>query len=679
MRNQGLINEKEIRKTIEQLKPNGQLFEIRIINGKKIISGYFKDANTLIEKLDTVDLRKSNVYITLNAIKEECFSREQSERFVQTSTTTSDNEIEFYQWLFIDFDPERTAGISSTEAEFKEAKELAGKVYHYLKAMGFEEPIKAISGNGAHLLYSIGLINNQENEKLVKNFLTTISMLFNTDKIKIDTVNYNAARICKLYGTLAQKGTNTADRPHRMSFIAGDVREVKQTDKAFLQKVVDELPQEEEKPRAYNNYNPSQFDLVQFMSDHHMTYKTDSGQDCTIYKLDECPFNSSHRDGDSKIFHYTNGAIAFKCHHNHCSSYKWQDVRRLYEPDAYEQTSEDKRIEEGWKQHNRDKVTQIRYEHIEVETEENPMFQNAEMILNRKDEEGEFIECGISVIDRRMKGLQKGHVSVLTGLRGAAKSTLLSGIMLNCIQQQHTVVCYSGELASKNFLKWMLLQAAGKTYTRKYDRYDSYYCPEPIQKEISKWMNGYLWLYNNDYGNDFSKINSKLRAELKATKADICVVDNLMALDLSSFDSDKYEAQTKFVWELKDIAEQCNVHVIFVAHPRKAQGFLRLDDISGSGNITNIVDNAFIVHRNNNDFQRLSKQMFGWKDDNEAYIGTNVIEICKDRENGIQDCFIPLYYEPETKRLKNGPLENIIYGWDVADGFVDAEITPFGD
>ena len=144
-----------------------------------------------------------------------------------------------------------------------------------------------------------------------------------------------------------------------------------------------------------------------------------------------------------------------------------------------------------------------------------------------------------------------------------------------------------------------------------------------------------------------------------------------MALDLSTFDTDKYEAQTRFVWELKDIAESCNVHIIFVAHPRKAAGFLRLDDISGSGNIANIVDNAFIVHRNNADFQRLSKQMFGWKADNDAYSGTNVMEICKDRENGIQDYFIPLWYEPETKRLKNHQSENIVYGW-VDDGFKDA-------
>ena len=35
----------------------------------------------------------------------------------------------------------------------------------------------------------------------------------------MDLTNYNPARIFKLYGTLAQKGRNTADRPHRMARI----------------------------------------------------------------------------------------------------------------------------------------------------------------------------------------------------------------------------------------------------------------------------------------------------------------------------------------------------------------------------------------------------------------------------------------------------------------------------
>ena len=72
--------------------------------------------------------------------------------------------------------------------------------------------------------------------------------------------------------------------------------------------------------------------------------------------------------------------------------------------------------------------------------------------------------------------------------------------------------------------------------------------------------------------------------------------------------------------------------------------------------------------------------MFGWKDDNPIYGATNVIEIAKDRDNGTMDYFIPLYYEVETKRLKNSQSENKIYGWNTTnDGFLEVsqEEIPF--
>ena len=52
-----MINEVELRKAIQQFHPNSDLFEVRIINGnkKRPMSGFFKDADTLIKALGTVD------------------------------------------------------------------------------------------------------------------------------------------------------------------------------------------------------------------------------------------------------------------------------------------------------------------------------------------------------------------------------------------------------------------------------------------------------------------------------------------------------------------------------------------------------------------------------------------------------------------------------------------------
>ena len=123
MRNERLIDEQEIRKSIEQLKTEHDLFEVRIISNRgKVISGYFKDADTLIKAFDTVDLRSTNVYITLNAINEDCGAREQYNRFLdKPKVSTSDTDIIAYEWLMLDFDPKRVSGVSSTKEEYQEA------------------------------------------------------------------------------------------------------------------------------------------------------------------------------------------------------------------------------------------------------------------------------------------------------------------------------------------------------------------------------------------------------------------------------------------------------------------------------------------------------------------------------------------------------------------------------
>ena len=40
-----------------------------------------------------------------------------------------------------------------------------------------------------------------------------------------------------------------------------------------------------------------------------------------------------------------------------------------------------------------------------------------------------------------------------------------------------------------------------------------------------------------------------------------------------------------------------------------------------------------------------------------------VLEVAKNRSLGVVDFLVGLYYEPETRRIKNNVAENIVYGW----------------
>ena len=178
MRWEEYVNEDEVRKAVSILQEPGEIFEIRVIGTQRkvINSGYFQDADTLLQAFDTIDLRGRNVYVTLGKVKQECFSRSQRERFEQTNVTTSDLDISGYRWLFIDLDPVRPTGISSSEEELKESYEVARKVYLYLQSLGFEEPVKALSGNGCHLFYRIAIMNNEEGKTLVEKCLKVLAL-----------------------------------------------------------------------------------------------------------------------------------------------------------------------------------------------------------------------------------------------------------------------------------------------------------------------------------------------------------------------------------------------------------------------------------------------------------------------------------------------------------------------
>ena len=638
----------EVYKAITNLKCDAdgecRLFELRVLDNKKVYSAYFDDPEKAIAALKKLDCEKS-CYIVLNDIKEACRSRAQFNKFIENAKTTSDTDIDGYSWLFIDFDPNRPTDVSSSDIELEVAKDKCYEVKDYLKGLGFNDPIVAMSGNGYHLLYYVAFQVIRKEE--VRKFLTVLSALFSTDTIKIDTANYNPARICKLYGTMATKGRNTADRPHRMAEIVEIPDRIEENDIEYLRKVCNKIP---DRPQ----YSYSQhFDLGEWLNRYGLGYKVEHGSGYDKYILDECPFDPNHKGKDACIFRSSNGALGFHCFHNSCADKTWKDVRMKFEPTAYER----RQIEFERTAYKPNKTVPV------IETVGGEL-ESMKTIINKPKVEESFIRTGITELDKKMRGLKKGTVSVMSGLRGSAKSTLLSQMGLNAVNEGFTVGMFSGELTDRNVARWMMLQAAGKSYV-EYGGFEGYYnVPKQTQDKIAEWLEGKFYLYNNDHGNKFEYVEKVFEKACGEYNLDLIMLDNLMAFNISELAGTKWESQTEFILRLQKLAKTYNVHVIFVAHPKKANGFLRLDDISGTSDLGNAVDNAFIVHRVNNDFKRLSGEMFKWGPEHPLYKATNVIEVAKERENGTQDLFIPLWYEGESKRLKNSKDEFRYYGWE---------------
>ena len=652
-----LIDPDMIAYTIGKLKPDGQLFEIRI-EGKPTVSGYFTDADTMIDALRRQNLSGRNVYITLQAIKPECYGRKQKDIFMAAGTTTSDNDIKGYDWLFVDLDPIRPSETASTDEQLELAKKKANEVYVYMKKRNFEDPIIAMSGNGVHLLYKIKLKKSDNTKEIISDCLNALDMLFTDDDVKIDTANFNPSRICKLYGTLAQKGADTPEQPHRMSGIVKMPKELKTTDVGYLKKLAEVFPKQPKDAPKYGYGRNENFRLRDWLVDHNINFRESSAWgNGEKYILDCCPFDSSHKGKDAAVFQSKDGVLGFHCFHDSCSDKRWADFRNLVEPgykDKYQ--SESKRI---YKQYNRDKPEQSKI----VPQENEPVFLSLTQIISRPKIEDTYIQTGITQLDRKVRGLKKGGLTLVSGLRGCGKSTLLSQWMVEAVNDGYNVACYSGELTDRNFAAWMIQQAAGKPFVKPSQWENQYNVPRKWQEVIAQWMDGHFWLYNNKYGNNFVAIMEQLEKVIDEKKIDLLIFDNLMTFDLRGLSDNKYDAQTEFVLKLSSLAKSKNVAICFIAHPRKSDGFLRLQDIAGTADLTNAVDFAFIAHRVDEDFKRLSMQMFGWKEGYDIYNSTNVIEIAKDREFGNIDKFIPMWFEVESRRMKNDPTETKFYGW----------------
>ena len=210
-----VIDEKHTREFLTKLLSINGVVEIRGItqtNGRRTNrSGYFTDVNKAIECLkNTYDYDTGAIYFVMNKIAnpKDVMAKEQANKFIPSNSTTKDDMIESYQWLYVDIDSIRSAGISATEEEIKQAGLVARKVYNYMQDKGFSKPLVALSGNGYHLLYRTNLmISNKNNYKLseeyllVKKVLEVLDIYFSNDKAKIDVVNCNPSRIWKLYGT----------------------------------------------------------------------------------------------------------------------------------------------------------------------------------------------------------------------------------------------------------------------------------------------------------------------------------------------------------------------------------------------------------------------------------------------------------------------------------------------
>lgn len=302
---------------------------------KRVDAGYFDAAhwNDLADYAMRLSDRGDAVYITLNPVDPLLLGRYLNRIEDYAKATTTDKQVTKRRWLLIDLDPVRLSGTSATATQLEAAANTAREIHSYLKGIGWPEPVAALSGNGYHLLYAIDLPNDTASTALVKGVLLALADRFDDAFTKVDRTVFNAARICKLYGTVANKGDHTAAAPWRLSCLMDTPARIVVTSEqlAMVQSPARAVAPGTRPVTTPHTYTVSSFNLEEFLARHGMVYTTDQHDDRERFKLAVCPFNPEHVNGEAAVFRKSSGELGFKCQHDSCASNGWRAVRDLLE------------------------------------------------------------------------------------------------------------------------------------------------------------------------------------------------------------------------------------------------------------------------------------------------------------------------------------------------------------
>lgn len=314
----------------------GDVVEARILGVPKAghISGYFSDMARLASAVARYDGRAEATYFTPNPVQPALLARGDNRMVEWAKHTTSDADIVCRRWLLIDFDPERPTGISSSEAELQAAIARRDEVIEWLDLNSFPLGLCGLSGNGAHLLYRLdNLPNDEGNTVLIQTCLAVLAARFNDKAVSIDRKVFNPSRLCKLYGTLVRKGDNVPDRPHRRSSL--DIPGVLPAP-VSLEQLRWLASQAAETARVTAPRTVTQvmagrrLDVTAYLAAAGMAegrdYRVKHKKGTTWYNFRLCPIHADpHPNFECGICQADDGALGAKCQHD--SGKTWRDFR----------------------------------------------------------------------------------------------------------------------------------------------------------------------------------------------------------------------------------------------------------------------------------------------------------------------------------------------------------------
>lgn len=265
------------------------------------------------------------------------------------------------------------------------------------------------------------------------------------------------------------------------------------------------------------------------------------------------------------------------------------------------------------------------------------------------------IYTGIEDLDRRLMKLFYGTLNIVTGVNGAGKSSFLSQLVCECMEQGKNAFMYSGELPNFQSRNWINYILAGQRHlTMRKNNTTTYWT---VNKDAKRAMGEYyrekLFIYKDDRSHKVSELMQSMEDVVRKYGAKLLIIDNLTSVNLENNDNNKYEKQAEFVTGLINFAQKFNVAIVLVVHPHKIETMRRLTkmDVQGISAIIDLAHRILSLYRvQESDRKGIpNRKNDGWY--KEPIKHDVICDILKDRMMGFEGKSVSMYYDRPSRRF----------------------------
>lgn len=268
-------------------------------------------------------------------------------------------------------------------------------------------------------------------------------------------------------------------------------------------------------------------------------------------------------------------------------------------------------------------------------------------------EDVDGVTTGLKAIDDKLMRLFFGTLTIVSGQPGSGKSSLLTQLACNSLDNDISTWLFSGELPNGVEKSWFNYIFAGpRNITDAISRRGNPYkkISTTTLAEINKTYKGRWHIYRDDYDNTLDKLIASMTDTVRKYGARCLILDNFMCIDTETSE-EELRSQTDTIKKLIEFAKKYQVAVILVCHPRKMDAGTNVGiyDIAGTSNIVNLAHRTIGLRRVT-DAERENAAKYSEKR-RQLLKYDVIVTIVKDRMFGRQNIDVGLYYDPASRRF----------------------------